>query len=195
MAQDYSYPSMKAHQFAPSLTQMNFYLTEGCNLACRHCWLAPKFDPAGNRYAKLPVTLFEDYVAFPEPPEEPGFAATVVIRLDADGFGIVSLTDVVLGEIEVEYPEGSGFYVTVTIVEIHIVGEADVEPIFFQLGDMNCDEIVNAYDIDGFICALSPACDYEAAYPNCDRRLADCNGDGNVNAYDIDGFIALVGGG
>ncbi len=65
----------------------------------------------------------------------------------------------------------------------------------YGLGDMNCDGIVNAYDIDGFICAVSPACDYEGLYPDCDRMLADVNGDGDVNAYDIDGFIALVGGG
>ncbi|MFH1748039.1 MAG: hypothetical protein ABIG44_13470 [Planctomycetota bacterium] len=65
----------------------------------------------------------------------------------------------------------------------------------YGLGDMNCDGAVNAYDIDGFICAVSPACDYEGLYPDCDRMLADCNGDGAVNAYDIDGFITLVGGG
>ncbi|MFH1748709.1 MAG: proprotein convertase P-domain-containing protein [Planctomycetota bacterium] len=63
------------------------------------------------------------------------------------------------------------------------------------LGDMNCDGNVNAYDIDGFICALSPSCDYESIYPDCDRMLADINGDGYPNSYDIDGFIALVGGG
>jgi len=65
----------------------------------------------------------------------------------------------------------------------------------FGLGDMNCDGSVNAYDIDGFICALSAQCDYEGMYPDCDRQLADCNCDGDVNAYDIDSFIALVGGG
>ena len=62
-------------------------------------------------------------------------------------------------------------------------------------GDLNCDSIVNAYDIDGFICALSPACDYENLYPECDAINGDCNEDGAVDAYDIDGFIALVGGG
>ncbi|MFH1749122.1 MAG: dockerin type I domain-containing protein [Planctomycetota bacterium] len=62
-------------------------------------------------------------------------------------------------------------------------------------GDMNCDGNINAYDIDGFICALSPTCDYEGMFPDCNRQLADCNGDGDVNAYDIDTFIMLVGGG
>ncbi|MFH1745534.1 MAG: immunoglobulin domain-containing protein [Planctomycetota bacterium] len=62
-------------------------------------------------------------------------------------------------------------------------------------GDMNCDGAVNAYDIDGFICAVSPSCDYEGLYPHCDRMLGDMNGDGSVNSYDIDGFITAVGGG
>ncbi|MFH1748733.1 MAG: M14 family zinc carboxypeptidase [Planctomycetota bacterium] len=62
-----------------------------------------------------------------------------------------------------------------------------------QLGDLNCDGAVNAYDIDPFICALSPECDYESGWPDCDRQLADCNEDGDVNAYDIDRFIELVG--
>ena len=41
------------------LSQLYFYLTEGCNLACRHCWLAPKFDPNGSKYPKLPLNLFK----------------------------------------------------------------------------------------------------------------------------------------
>lgn len=43
----------------PSLNQLYCYLTEGCNLACRHCWLSPKFDPAGNQYQTLSVELFD----------------------------------------------------------------------------------------------------------------------------------------
>ncbi len=43
----------------PALNQLYFYLTEGCNLACRHCWLSPMYDAQGDRYATLPVELFE----------------------------------------------------------------------------------------------------------------------------------------
>lgn len=43
----------------PALRTIYFYLTEGCNLACRHCWMGPRFDPAGNRYPTLPVGQFE----------------------------------------------------------------------------------------------------------------------------------------
>jgi SynChlorMet cassette radical SAM/SPASM protein ScmF len=42
-----------------TLNTLYFYLTEGCNLACRHCWLAPKLDATGSRYPTLPVDLFE----------------------------------------------------------------------------------------------------------------------------------------
>lgn len=51
----------------PPLNQLYFYLTEGCNLACRHCWLAPKFDADGSRYAMLPVELFETAVREAKP--------------------------------------------------------------------------------------------------------------------------------
>jgi len=46
----------------PVLERLYFYLTEGCNLACRHCWLAPRFDRDGTRYPTLPVELFESAI-------------------------------------------------------------------------------------------------------------------------------------
>ncbi|UCG15043.1 MAG: SynChlorMet cassette radical SAM/SPASM protein ScmF, partial [Deltaproteobacteria bacterium] len=49
------------------LNQIYFYLTEGCNLACRHCWLAPKFDPDGSRFPTLPVELFETAIREAKP--------------------------------------------------------------------------------------------------------------------------------
>ena len=51
----------------PELTTLYFYLTEGCNLRCRHCWLAPKYDPAGSQYPILPVELFETAIAEAKP--------------------------------------------------------------------------------------------------------------------------------
>jgi SynChlorMet cassette radical SAM/SPASM protein ScmF len=50
-----------------SLNQIYFYLTEGCNLACRHCWLAPGFDEDGNAYPTLPVDLFESSIHEAQP--------------------------------------------------------------------------------------------------------------------------------
>lgn len=50
-----------------SLNQIYFYLTEGCNLACSHCWLGPKHDPDGTRYPTLCVSLFEKIIAEARP--------------------------------------------------------------------------------------------------------------------------------
>ena len=64
----------------------------------------------------------------------------------------------------------------------------------FQLGDLNCDGAVNAFDIDPFVLALTDPAGYAAAWPDCDIMLADCNGDGVVNAFDIDPFVELLTG-
>lgn len=51
----------------PALNTLYFYLTEGCNLACRHCWMGPRFDATGNQYATLPVELFETAIREAKP--------------------------------------------------------------------------------------------------------------------------------
>ena len=40
------------------LRQIYFYLTEGCNLACRHCWIAPKYQTGDHTYPSLDIDLF-----------------------------------------------------------------------------------------------------------------------------------------
>ncbi len=62
-------------------------------------------------------------------------------------------------------------------------------------GDMNCDDSVDFFDIDGFVLAITDPGTYEAAYPDCDLMLADANGDGLVNFFDIDAFVELLVGG
>lgn len=51
----------------PPLSRLYFYLTEGCNLACRHCWLAPKFDPEANEYPCLPVDVLQNAIREAKP--------------------------------------------------------------------------------------------------------------------------------
>ncbi len=62
------------------------------------------------------------------------------------------------------------------------------------IGDVNCDGVVNAFDIDPFVLALTDPSAYAAAYPDCTYLAADCNGDGFVNAFDIDPFVSLLTG-
>jgi SynChlorMet cassette radical SAM/SPASM protein ScmF len=35
-----------------------FYLTRGCNLRCRHCWITPKFQTEEKQYPSLDLDLF-----------------------------------------------------------------------------------------------------------------------------------------
>jgi len=65
----------------------------------------------------------------------------------------------------------------------------------YQPGDLNCDGLINAFDIDPFVLALTDPEAYALAYPDCDYMLADINGDGLVNAFDIDPFVQLLTGG
>ncbi len=51
----------------PYLNQLYFYLTEGCNLACRHCWLAPRLQAKGSQYPTLPVEAFEQAIREAKP--------------------------------------------------------------------------------------------------------------------------------
>lgn len=40
------------------LNQIYFYLTQGCNLRCRHCWISPKFETEGQSWPSLDLGLF-----------------------------------------------------------------------------------------------------------------------------------------
>jgi hypothetical protein len=62
----------------------------------------------------------------------------------------------------------------------------------YEPGDVNCDGLVNVFDIDPFVLALTDAAGYAAAYPACDLRTADLNYDGAVNGYDIDPFVSVL---
>jgi hypothetical protein len=62
-------------------------------------------------------------------------------------------------------------------------------------GDLNCDGVVNGYDIDPFVVALTDEAAYHEQYPCCNYGNADCNFDGEVNGYDIDAFVTILTGG
>jgi SynChlorMet cassette radical SAM/SPASM protein ScmF len=44
------------------LNQIYFYLTEGCNLRCRHCWIAPKYQSEADQYLALDLDLFKSII-------------------------------------------------------------------------------------------------------------------------------------
>ena len=71
-----------------------------------------------------------------------------------------------------------------------IPDECDV----WMRGDMNCDGVTNAFDIDPFVVALTDLVAYHENWPCCSYLNADCNYDGVVNAFDIDAFVQILTG-
>jgi hypothetical protein len=59
-------------------------------------------------------------------------------------------------------------------------------------GDLNCDGLLNNFDIDPFVLALTDPAGYAGNYPACPILAADINGDGLVNNFDIDPFVACL---
>ncbi|MCH8804635.1 MAG: hypothetical protein IH986_00925 [Planctomycetes bacterium] len=65
----------------------------------------------------------------------------------------------------------------------------------FVLADMNCDDALNAADVDPFFLALVDYERYEGQYPSCHGDWAgDVNQDARFDAADIDAFFELLGG-
>ena len=66
----------------------------------------------------------------------------------------------------------------------------------YPIGDLNCDGVVDNFDIDPFVLAVTGTApsypEYYSVYPNCNHMLADCNEDGTVNNFDIDPFVGLL---
>ena len=60
------------------------------------------------------------------------------------------------------------------------------------LGDLNCDGVVDTFDIEPFLVALFEPLEYSLRYPDCDIMRGDTNRDGSVTAFDIESFLDLL---
>lgn len=49
------------------LNTIYFYLTEGCNLQCRHCWITPKYQDETQTYPALDLSLFQSILEQAKP--------------------------------------------------------------------------------------------------------------------------------
>lgn len=59
-------------------------------------------------------------------------------------------------------------------------------------GDMNCDGLVNNFDIDPFVIALTDPGTYHVMFPSCESSNGDANADGLFNNFDITPFVDLL---
>ena len=58
--------------------------------------------------------------------------------------------------------------------------------------DMNCDGMIDAFDIDPFVLALTNPTAYQQQYPNCNIMNADIDCNGILDAFDIDPFVVCL---
>jgi hypothetical protein len=63
------------------------------------------------------------------------------------------------------------------------------------LGDLDCNGIVNAGDVNPFVTALVDPAGYAASYPGCAISRGDTNTDSFVNGDDIEPFLVILLGG
>ncbi|MBL8880395.1 MAG: laminin G domain-containing protein [Phycisphaerales bacterium] len=61
-------------------------------------------------------------------------------------------------------------------------------------GDMNCDCVVNNFDVDPFVLAITNPQAYETTYAGCAVAQGDMNLDGAVDNFDIDAFVDCLAG-
>jgi hypothetical protein len=59
-------------------------------------------------------------------------------------------------------------------------------------GDVDCDGLVNTFDIDPFVLALINPAAYQAQFPGCNILNADADCDGLINTFDIDSFVTCI---
>ena len=59
--------SDKSQTLTYPLNQIYFYLTEGCNLRCRHCWIAPKYQGENKSHTALDLDLLKSIIEQAKP--------------------------------------------------------------------------------------------------------------------------------
>jgi hypothetical protein len=69
---------------------------------------------------------------------------------------------------------------------------ASVMPAAIHRGDLNCDGVVNTFDIDWFVMALTNPTAYSQQFPDCNILNGDIDCDGSVNTFDIDPFVECL---
>jgi len=136
----------------------------------------PKEDRMGSAVADgpPPIVLIDDMLVYPEPPEDPSLAADVLIYLDSDGFGQIEITDVFLGEVDVDTDFGT---VTIQITSVRVVGTVTVTPLG-PPGDLNDDGSVNGADLLILLSAWGQCGDPDNCPP-------DLDGNGVVDGADL----------
>lgn len=127
----------------------------------------------GDAPGPAPVTILDQYIAFPAPPEPPSVAADLTIGLNENGFGVLSATNVVLGTLTIDLGPPFGTQ-EVDLTSLRIAGQLAITAVSCP-ADLDGDGVVGASDLAQLLGSWGPC-------PSCE---ADFNFDGVVGAVDL----------
>jgi hypothetical protein len=100
-----------------------------------------------------PVELFNAPITFPEPPAPTCLAALLLISLDAEGFGQLTGTDIVLGDCDFDIGFGT---VTVQLQSVRLVGTVMIDALTCPW-DLDADGSVGVTDFLDLLAAWGTA--------------------------------------
>lgn len=131
-----------------------------------------------------PLTLVDQNVLFPDPPEPVAIAGHLTVTMDGGGFGHVSFTDVDLGTYQIDFPPFG--VVTVNVRGVRVIGTVTVTPVF--AGDVDRDGDVDLGDLAALLSAFG-TCVGDAGYV----AGADTDGNGCVELLDLAALLGNFG--
>ena len=146
--------------------------------------IPPEYRSAsGTLFGPPPIVIIDQRLVFPLPPEPSAIEADMLIEIDVNGFGQLAITNIYLGELEINLGSPWGTQ-TVQLERIHVIGEVVTTAIY--PGDLNRDGRVDLADLGvllaDFGCTAGPG-----ACPG------DVDGDGDTDLADLGILLANFG--
>ncbi len=132
-----------------------------------------------------PFTIYDDHVRYPDEPDPVTFEADVVMYVDADGYGQIAITNVVLGTavVDLGWPFGE---VETQVESVRIAGTITATPLY--PGDVDGDHDVDLSDLSALLAAYN-TCDGDPLYD----PAADFDASGCVDLADLAQLLAYYG--
>ena len=132
-----------------------------------------------------PFTIYDDHVRYPDEPDPVTFEADVLMYVDADGYGQIEITNVVLGTavVDLGWPFGE---VETQVETVRVAGTLTATPLY--PGDVDGDHDVDLADLSALLAAYE-TCAGDANYD----PAADFDDSGCVDLADLAQLLAYYG--